>query len=146
MSEFHRLNTWNYLEVGFLRGPQTFIQCCQQRIIINNRTSCSLGVSPLHHEDVLASQTIDSIVRTSQELGFRLITASKNNLTKIDIPLHTLSLYLMILSYFWWIVWWVHAVMYESGNLSPCIFISLGEETFISREDQLPLRRPSPPP
>ena len=146
MSEFHRLNTRNYLEVGFLRGPQIFIQCCQQRIIIIIGHHALSVCHHLHHEDVVASQTIDSIVRTSQELGFLLITASKNNLTKIDIPLHTLSLYLMILSYFWWIVWWVHAVMYESGNLSPYIFISLGEETFISREDQLPLRRPSPPP
>ena len=39
--------------------------------------------------DLMRFQTIDKNVRTSQELDFRLITTSKNNLSELHISLPT---------------------------------------------------------
>ena len=61
-----QLNAWNQSEVGLGRGPQAF-------------------VSRVDLIGMMSFQTIDLNEQTSQELDFRLITTSKNNMSEIHI-------------------------------------------------------------
>ena len=75
-----QLNAWNWSEIGLRRGPQTFIQCCQEKIQQSPLQYSALFALGQSRMDLKISRTIDLNMRTSQELDFRLSTTSKNNL------------------------------------------------------------------
>ena len=73
---FRPIKRLNYWEVGFRRG---LLFSVVKREFNSRHYNTQLRV------DLMTFQTIDYNLRTSRELDFRLIKASKNNLSEIHI-------------------------------------------------------------
>ena len=82
-------NALNESEVCFRRGPQTFIQRFQESIQQLSLQYSALFALRQSCVVLMTFRTIDLNMWTSQELDFRIITTSKNNLSEIQISRST---------------------------------------------------------
>ena len=82
-------NALNKSEVCFRRSPQTFIQRFQESIQQSSLQYSALFALGQSRVVLMTFRTIDLNMWTSQELDFRIITTSKNNLSEIQISRST---------------------------------------------------------